>query len=110
MIRIMIMLVGLLLAGAGVAPATAADAAPAPRVHVIVVDKMEYGPIPADIHAGDTIEWVNRDLFEHTATARDGSFDVDLKPDTTVRMTAKKGTVALFCKFHPTMEATLVVK
>lgn len=109
MIRIMVLLAGLLLVGVG-APATATDAPQAPRVHVIVVDKMVFGPMPANVHAGDTIEWVNRDILEHTATARDGSFDIDLKPGTTVRMTARKGVVPLYCKFHPTMEATLVVK
>ncbi len=110
MFRIVIMLAGLLLATAAVVPATATGAAQAPRVHVIVVDKMAFGPMPPDVRAADIIEWVNRDIFEHSATARDGSFDVDLKPGATVRMTARDGTVAFFCKFHPTMQATLVVQ
>lgn len=110
MFRIVILLAGLLLAIAGAVPATAADAAQTPRVHVIVIDKMAFGPMPAGVRAGDIIEWVNRDIFEHSATARDASFDVDFKPGATVRTTAKAGTVAFFCKFHPTMEATLVVK
>src|SRR3546814_16157511 len=53
-------------------------AAPTPRVHSIVIDKMKFGPAPAELRAGDTILWVNKDLFRHTATARDGSFNVDL--------------------------------
>ncbi|MBN8896502.1 MAG: cupredoxin domain-containing protein [Rhodanobacter sp.] len=108
--RIVIMLAGLLLLFAGAIPATATGTAQAPRVHVIVVDKMAFGPMPAGVRAGDIIEWVNHDIFEHSATARDGSFDVDLKPGASVRTTAKPGTVAFFCKFHPTMQATLVVK
>ncbi len=110
MFRSLIMLAGLLLGIFGVTPATAAPAAPAQRAHVIVIDKMAFGPMPAGVRAGDIIEWVNRDIFEHSATARDGSFDVDLKPGSTVRTTAKRGTAAFFCKFHPTMQATLVVK
>src|SRR3546814_9845254 len=50
-------------------------AAPTPRVHSIVIDKMKFGPAPAELRAGDTILWVNKDLFRHTATARDGSFN-----------------------------------
>jgi plastocyanin len=110
MFRIVIVLAGLLLALAAATPATATDAAPAQRVHVIVIDKMAFGPIPAGVRAGDIIEWVNHGILEHSATARDGSFDVDLKPGATARTTARRGTVAFFCKFHPTMQATLVVK
>ena len=109
MFRIVIMLAGLLLANAAAIPAAAADFAQVQRVHVIVVDKMAFGPMPAGVRAGDIIEWVNHDIFEHSATARDGSFDIDLKPGATVRMTAKSGTFKFFCKFHPTMQATLAV-
>src|SRR3546814_8315313 len=53
-------------------------AGPAPRVHKVVIDKMKFGPVPAGIRAGDTILWINRDMFRHTATARDKSFNIDL--------------------------------
>lgn len=110
MFRIVLVLAGLLLMTPGAVPARAIGTTQAQVVHVIVMDKMAFGSMPAGVRAGDIIEWVNRDIFEHSATARDGSFDVDLKPGATVRTTAKRGTVAFFCKFHPTMQATLVVK
>ena len=91
-------------------PAAVRSAPPAPQVHVIVVDTMQYGPMPTGVRAGDIIEWVNRGILEHTVTARDGRFDIDLKPGATVRMKATAGTVEVYCKFHPTMVATLVVK
>ena len=102
-------LAGLLLATAWALPASPIGANQAQVTHVIVIDKMAFGPMPAGVRAGDIIEWVNRDIFEHSATARDGSFDADLKSGVTVRMSAKRGTFAFFCKFHPTMQATLVV-
>jgi plastocyanin len=110
MFRIVIMLALFLLAIAGAVTVPATEAAPAQRVHVIVMDKMAFGPMPAGVRAGDIIEWVNHDIFEHSATARDGSFDVDLKPGATARTTASSGSFPFFCKFHPTMQATLVVK
>jgi len=85
-------------------------ATPAPTLHVIVIDKMQYGPMPTDVHAGDIIEWVNHDIFEHSATARDGRFDVDLKPGATARIRMGPGTITFFCKFHPGMTGTLAVK
>jgi len=116
MLRTMILLAGLLALAGPIAPASAASnakqtaATQAHRVHVIVIDKMQYGPMPTDVRAGDIIEWTNKDILEHSATARDGHFDVDLKPGTSGRVTATTGTLAFFCKFHPTMTATLVVK
>ena len=95
------------VAQAAAAPASAAHAA---RVHVIMIDKMQYGPMPTGVRAGDIIEWTNKDILEHSATARDGRFDIDLKPGTSGRITATTGTLVFFCKFHPTMTATLVVK
>ncbi len=110
MLRLMILLVGLLAATAGFAPASATSTMQAQRVHVIVIDKMAYGPMPTDVRVGDIIEWVNHDILEHSATARDGRFDVDLKPGASGRITAVAGTLAFFCKFHPTMTASMVVR
>lgn len=116
MFRSTILAVGLLALGCSLAPAFAATPATAPAakqakaVHVIVLDKMVFGPMPTGVRAGDIIEWVNHDIFEHSATARDGSFDIDLKPGATVRTTAKAGSFPFFCKFHPGMTGTLVAK
>jgi len=114
--RMMVPIIGSLLAAiGGSTPIAATTAKPqatvqAHRVHVIAIDKMQYGPMPAGVHAGDSIEWVNRDIFEHSVTARDGRFDIDLKPGASMRTTAVAGTTAFFCKFHPGMTGTLVVK
>ena len=85
-------------------------AAAAPRTHVVVIDKMKFGSLPADLKAGDTIVWENRDIFRHTATAKDGSFNVDLvagkKGSTLLR---KPGAIAFSCKYHPGMRGVLQV-
>lgn len=84
-------------------PAAAAD-------YVVVVDKMAFGALPAELHVGDTIIWKNDDLFRHTATAQDGSFDVDLPVQSEVVMPLTvAGQWDFICKFHPGMTGTLVV-
>ena len=40
----------------------------APVVHRIIIGTMAFGPSPSSIRAGDTIEWVNKDIVDHTAT------------------------------------------
>jgi plastocyanin len=78
--------------------------------YTIVLDKMKFGPVPAELHPGDTIIWQNNDIFRHSATARDKSFDVDLPSKTEVKMTVgAAGSVDFFCKFHPGMKGTLVI-
>jgi plastocyanin len=84
--------------------------AAAPQNHVVVIDKMKFGAVPANIRKGDTILWVNRDMFRHTATAANKSFDVDLPPKTRKRMTVRTaGSIAFICKYHPGMRGVLRV-
>jgi plastocyanin len=61
-------------------------------------------------HVRDTIRWVNRDMFQHSATAKDGSFDVDLPPGTSgsARLT-RAGTIQYYCRYHPGMAGRLDV-
>jgi plastocyanin len=82
----------------------------APRNHVVVIDKMKFGAIPAGLHAGDRITWVNKDLFRHTATATDGSFNVDLMPGAKATAVVRKaGAIRVMCRYHPGMRTTLKV-
>ena len=95
------------LLAAAMIPVAAASPA---KTHTIVLDKMKFGTAPPELRVGDTILWVNRDLFRHSATARDGGFDLDLPPARTVRLVLRKpGVIAFFCKFHPGMTGRLKV-
>jgi plastocyanin len=86
-------------------------AAAAPRSHVVVIDAMKFGAVPQSIRAGDRITWVNQDMFRHTATARDGSFNVDLQPGQRKSATVRKaGAIAVICRYHPGMRTILRVK
>jgi plastocyanin len=53
----------------------------------------------ASVKAGDAIEWINKDVFAHTATARNGDFDVTMPPKNTVTsVVTKPGTVEYYCE------------
>ena len=82
----------------------------APRTHVVVIDKMKFGAMPAGVRAGDKIIWVNKDMFKHTATAKGGGFDVDLPPGARATVTVRKaGAISVICRYHPGMKAVLKV-
>ncbi|NUS99488.1 MAG: hypothetical protein HOP96_00750 [Sphingomonas sp.] len=85
-------------------------AAAAPRTHTVVIDKMKFGSLPAGVKAGDTILWVNRDLFRHTATASNGAFNIDLAAGKSGKTVVRKaGAIAFKCKYHPGMRGVLKV-
>lgn len=93
----------LLLVAAACVPASAATIQ-------ITMENLEITPAVASAKVGDTIEWINKDVLVHTATARNGDFDVTLPPKKAGSVVLKKaGTVDYYCRYHPNMKATLNV-
>jgi plastocyanin len=54
----------------------ASVSAPAATIQ-ITMENLVISPAEASA-IGDTIEWINKDVFAHTATARNGDWDVTL--------------------------------
>ena len=81
-----------------------------PRVKRIGIDKLAFGPAPGGLHVNDIVEWTNSDILRHTATAADGSFDVDLPAGAIGRTILKRaGGITYVCRFHPEMQGRLDV-
>ena len=101
----------LYVAGAGALLLAFSPAAAAPRTYTVVIDKLKFGPLPAELRKGDKIVWVNRDFLRHTVTAANHSFDIDLPTGKTgVTVLKASGTIPFTCRFHPGMRGVLVVK
>ena len=76
----------------------------------ISMENLVISPAEASAKVGDTVELINNDIFVHTATAKNGDFDVTMPPKKTVTIILKKaGTVDYYCRFHPNMKATLTI-
>jgi len=76
----------------------------------ITMENLVISPAEASAKVGDTIEWINKDIFTHTATARNGDWDVTMLPKKTVTLVLKKaGMIDYYCRLHPNMKATLAV-
>src|SRR3981081_4797220 len=74
----------------------------------ITMENLVIAPAEASAKVGDTIEWINKDIFVHTATARNGDWDVTMPPKKTVTLVLKKaGAIDYYCRFHPNIKATL---
>ena len=77
----------------------------------ITMENLVISPADASAKVGDTIEWINKDVLVHTATARNGDWDISLPPKKSGSLVLKKaGTVDYYCRFHPNMKATLAVE
>lgn len=103
-------LMAVALAVGGLAVAHASSSQGAPADHVVTITSMSFGHMPTGLTAGDTVTWVNHDTVQHTATARDKSFDIRLAPGQSKRTVLQKpGAIAVYCIYHPMMRGTLVV-
>jgi|SRR5215469_2844177 len=80
--------------------------------HTVVIKQMHFDPSQQTVQAGETVEWKNEDIFSHTVTADDGSFDSGLiDPGHSWQRTFKSAqTLAYHCRPHPNMRATLMVQ
>jgi plastocyanin len=76
----------------------------------ITMENLVVSPLEVTAKVGDTLELINKDVLAHTATARNGDFDVAMPPKKTVTYVLKKaGTVEYYCRFHPNMKAVLTI-
>src|SRR5262252_6593001 len=94
-----------------VAIALCAMAVPAQAATIqITMENLVISPAEASAKVGDTVEWINKDVLAHSATAQNGDFDVMLPPNKSGSFVLKKaGNVEYYCRFHPNMKATLKV-
>ena len=78
----------------------------------IGLKEFRYGPPILSVSVGTTVTWVNHDEEPHTVTSATGAFSsVGLvNDDTFVQTFTKPGTYQYFCKIHPYMKGTVVVK
>src|SRR4030095_12301284 len=87
-------------------------AAPAsnPPTQTVIREAVAFQPKALTIKVGDSVVWVNRDPFPHTATSE--AFDSKvIAAGSSWTYTAKTpGEVPYICTLHPTVKATLRVR
>jgi len=97
------------IAVAALVIASSAVAAP-PTTVTVSIDKVMFRELSVSAHVGDTIEWINKDVVDHTATAKGGAFKVEVPAGKKARVVLKKaGTFDYYCEYHPNMTAKVVV-
>jgi plastocyanin len=83
--------------------------------HLVVIDAMAFTPKVLAVRPGDTVTWVNRDMFAHNVTATGaaaaaGIRSGDLQPGQRWRHTVRQGeSFAYLCTLHPVMTGRVEV-
>jgi|SRR6185437_14989581 len=102
-----------ILAGAWVigGSVSAVSATLASKVYLVSIENMQFIPQKLTVRVGDRVQWVNKDLVPHTATADVKAFDSrSIAPNASWNFVAHHaGEYGYACTFHPTMKGTLTV-
>ena len=80
----------------------------------VEISDLSFNPAEITMHVGDTVTWVNKDPFDHTATnkgtAGGGPWEIMVPAGKTSEFQPTgPGTVDYFCRFHPNMKCRIIV-
>lgn len=94
-----------LLCAAAMPGAMAAD-------HLVVIDGMAFTPKTVAVRPGDTVTWVNKDMFVHNVTAAAaGIGSGELQPGQRWRHAVRQGeSFDYLCTLHPAMTGKVEAK
>lgn len=96
----------LLVTGAAVLAGSTLARAHNGTIHV-TIEKLVFLPAEIEVKAGETIEWINKDPFAHTATVK-GGWEVVIPPGkTATRVVTADDTVDYYCRYHPNMKGKI---
>jgi plastocyanin len=107
----LVTLTRILLGAIAFAIVTAGSAsAVAPVTVQIPIGAMAFSTAQVSVTVGDTVEWVNNDIVDHTATEKGSAWDVSMAAGKRARAVMKKaGTFDYYCRYHPNMVGRLTV-
>lgn len=86
-------------------------AEPTAQEHVVEIVGFKFVPEKIEVHPGDTVTWINRDIVPHTATGKDGTWDTGtLNQDDSISfVVSEKMESNYFCRFHINMVGSISI-
>jgi plastocyanin len=81
------------------------------ETHRVDMKGVAFTPAQITVRVGDTLEWSNGDIAAHTATSKEGGFDVNVPPGRMGSTVVDQGgSLAYTCRYHPNMKVQIVVR
>jgi plastocyanin len=83
-----------------------------PRTHTVSMELVKFQPEKIIVKAGDSIVWINKDVFPHTVVSKPAGFDSrEVAAGASWTFTPKTpGEFEYVCTLHPVMKGVLEVK
>jgi plastocyanin len=81
--------------------------------HTVVIEGMKFIPDQLTIKKGDTVVWINKDIFAHTVTETKQRFNsnvVNASASWKHAFNEAAGKYEYVCTLHPTMKGVLNIK
>ena len=76
----------------------------------VKITNLAFLPAEITVQAGETIEWVNEDFIDHTATETSEEWDVAIPAEKSAKLKlTRAGTFSYYCRIHPGMKGTVHV-
>jgi len=98
--------------GSSDSPTSASSTAtPASKVSAtVLMQGMKFAPRRVTIHEGQTIEWVDKDLVDHSVVAKGVDSPDFAQGETWSHTFARAGVFRYHDRLNPSMKATVVVR
>lgn len=78
--------------------------------HTVMIENMTFTPDTLKVSPGDTVEWINRDMFTHDVTSRSDSGVASDMMETDERFQLIiDEEFAYYCSFHQSMTGIILV-
>ncbi len=81
-----------------------------PQTHIVEIRDMRFQPENLNVHKGDTIVWINRDIVAHDVTEENKAW---ASPSLAMNASWKKAitkNASYFCSIHVVMKGKLSVE
>jgi plastocyanin len=86
---------------------------PVPARHQVDIRDLAFAPGVLEVAVGDTVVWVNHDLFPHTSTMEGATgWNTGLIPADSSRsaVARRPGSYEYYCQVHPTMRGKVIAR
>ena len=110
---VLLLAVGLVVVGCGSSDSggAASHATPTPKADVtVLMQGLKFAPKRVTIHKGQTVEWVDKDLVDHSVVAKGVDSPDFAQGETWSHTFARAGVFRYHDRLNPSMKGTVVVK
>lgn len=81
-----------------------------PITHTVTIQNMRFSPATLTVSIGDSVEWINKDIFAHDVTSEsDEALTSGLLESGKQYKIAVDKDYAYLCSIHPSMKAIILV-